>query len=365
MTVKKIPAVVTEQNEGLTPKLSGANTEYLDGTGVFSTPAGSGGAPATDEFITVVDETGTLPNSRQLVNGTNTTIDTTTPGQIKVNASGASGAPANLTYITEDTETADLPNSFKLTAGNGITLDTSTPNVMSIAAVLGGRLLNVRFFDTPGAGTYTPTAGTNLIIIELQGGGGGGGGTITGSASNSSMSVAGTSGSYLFAILTADFSGAGYVVGDAGAGGAAGANVGTAGGDTTFTDTSGSPVTYTAGGGSGGNAGTLNLTGGPPAQRVPFGTPGVASNGLINIPGGYGSPGIAMNTIRAFAMKGADSLFGNGGHVPQIIGANASIAGNPATGYGAGGSGSFVQGTGASVAGGNGAKGFLKVWEFS
>ncbi len=62
----------------------------IEGPGVIG--GGGGGAPTTSEFVTVDDETSSLPNSRQLVAGTNVTFDTTTPGELAINASG--GAPA-------------------------------------------------------------------------------------------------------------------------------------------------------------------------------------------------------------------------------------------------------------------------------
>jgi hypothetical protein len=49
-----------------------------------------------------------------------------------------SGADASLTYITEADETADLPNSLQLVAGTNITLDTTTPNQIEISASGGG-----------------------------------------------------------------------------------------------------------------------------------------------------------------------------------------------------------------------------------
>src|SRR5690606_31897119 len=42
-------------------------------------------------FLTVSDETSTLENSRRLVAGSNVTLDTSTPGQIIINASGGGG----------------------------------------------------------------------------------------------------------------------------------------------------------------------------------------------------------------------------------------------------------------------------------
>ena len=47
--------------------------------------------PLDESFITVNDEP-TLPNERRLVAGSNITLDTTIPGQIKVNSSGGVGS---------------------------------------------------------------------------------------------------------------------------------------------------------------------------------------------------------------------------------------------------------------------------------
>lgn len=54
----------------------------------ISTGGGSGGGGiANDTFITVANETATLPNSRQLVAGDNITLDISNPGQIIISAS--------------------------------------------------------------------------------------------------------------------------------------------------------------------------------------------------------------------------------------------------------------------------------------
>lgn len=52
-------------------------------------PASSGsGASDTSSFITSTDESSSLTSSRRLVDGTNTTVDTSVAGQVKVNVSG-------------------------------------------------------------------------------------------------------------------------------------------------------------------------------------------------------------------------------------------------------------------------------------
>lgn len=49
-----------------------------------------------------------------------------------------------------------------------------------------GSLLNIQYFTTAGTSTYTPTAGTNSVIVEVVGGGGGTG-TTAGSGGTSSF----------------------------------------------------------------------------------------------------------------------------------------------------------------------------------
>lgn len=65
-----------------------SGNESLKSIGAFARGGGGGGATTP---ITSTDETATIPGSRQLVDGTGTTIDTSTPGQVKVNVSGGGG----------------------------------------------------------------------------------------------------------------------------------------------------------------------------------------------------------------------------------------------------------------------------------
>lgn len=55
--------------------------------GVTTIITGGGGGNLTATYVTINGELA-LPNSRQLVAGTNITLDTTTPGQVIINASG-------------------------------------------------------------------------------------------------------------------------------------------------------------------------------------------------------------------------------------------------------------------------------------
>jgi hypothetical protein len=64
-------------------------TVLVDDNGVLSSGSGGGGsAPASATFLTATDESGTLPNSRQLLAGTNVTFDDSVPNERTINASG-------------------------------------------------------------------------------------------------------------------------------------------------------------------------------------------------------------------------------------------------------------------------------------
>lgn len=77
-------------------KSLGSGNYILSTTGgpgaTWTTLLGSTGSSGPTTPVTVSDETSTISGSRRLVDGTNTTIDTSTPGQIKVNATGGGGS---------------------------------------------------------------------------------------------------------------------------------------------------------------------------------------------------------------------------------------------------------------------------------
>lgn len=225
-----------------------------------------------------------------------------------------------------------------------------------------GALIGLQTITTTGAGTYTPTAGTNTIIIEGQGGGGGGGGVSSPASSNWALARAGQGGGWFRKRLTADFSGASYSVGVGGTGGTAGNNAGNNGGNTTFTDTSGAPVTYTAGGGAGGT-GSASLGSAPIKRDSMFGG-GISSNGDLNQDGWVGIPAIALSSSVGTGGYGANSKYGCGGFQAGII-TNGTQAGGNASGHGGGGGGAAANGSGAAAAGGNGSDGVLIIWEYA
>jgi hypothetical protein len=225
-----------------------------------------------------------------------------------------------------------------------------------------GGLIGIQRFSTAGSYTYTPTAGTNAIIIELVGGGGGGSACVSAGGSAVAVGGGGGGGAWLRKRLTADFSGATVVVGAKGAKGASGANnSGGAGTASTFTDTNASPTTYTAGGGAGGVT-----RGGGPVQLTPSAAGGTASGGDDNVDGGYGDMGIGFGgPFYAKGGGGGASRYSPGAKATHVAANPGQGAGTNANGYGGGGSGAVVVGSGSTQAGGDGSVGLVIVWEYA
>lgn len=223
-----------------------------------------------------------------------------------------------------------------------------------------GTLIGVQIIDTPGAFTYTPTPGTNSVIMELLGAGGGGCGVAQPGASNIALGRSGAGGAWLLKRLTSGFSGESGSIGAGGTGGAAGTNAGTAGGDTTFTD--GSATTYTAAGGPGGPSAAATTT--TSQTQVGVGG-GAATNGDLQRNGERASFSIVITATNMRVGAGGNSKYGTGGVGAVLTANNTSQAGSNASGHGAGGGGAGASGTGAAVAGGNGSDGMAIFWEYA
>lgn len=201
--------------------------------------------------------------------------------------------------------------------------------------------------------TYTYTTGARALFVEAIGGGGAGGGVAT--AANSGAGGGGGAGAYACSWITT-LKAAPYTVaiGAAGTPGAAGANPGGNGGDTTFDTTA-----IVAKGGSGGIADTnaaIHVGGLGGAGGLASG-----STGDLVLDGGQGSPGLALAAAQAVSGNGGQSFLGGGakGRVTQGDGA-AAVANT-----GGGGAGGCSVSGGASQAGGAGGTGLIRVWEFA
>lgn len=215
----------------------------------------------------------------------------------------------------------------------------------------GGSLLRVTNI-LQGTTTFTPGTGTRAMLIECVGAGGAGGGSSS-VASQSGAGGGGGSGSYA-ATWTTVIKAYTVAVGTGGTAGAAGANPGNAGSDTSF-DT-GPSIVYADGGAGGlGDTAAAVHVGGLGGDGGSAGNLGsVVSNGEP----GYG--GVVLINNQAMSGAGGDSRFGGGAQGRLTHG-----TGLTATNYGAGGSGGCSLNNGGTVAGGAGANGLIRVWEFA
>lgn len=224
-----------------------------------------------------------------------------------------------------------------------------------------GNLIGQRIFTATGAGTYTPTVGTVSIVMWLVGAGGGSAGSASNAGGGGSVTFgrSGAAGAVLLKRLTAGFSGAGYVIGAKGTGGAAGNNNGTAGGDTTFTETVG-PTTFTAAGGTLGST-IANFV---PPNMSNGGNGAIATNGDINISSTRAGVSISINASLTMGGNGGNHIFGQGGTGGTASAANTSAAGTAGSGKGSGGGGSCCNGIAANVAGADGTDGMILIYEY-
>lgn len=212
-----------------------------------------------------------------------------------------------------------------------------------------GALINVQRITA--TGTYTPTPGTNSIVVELLGGGGAGGGTPATGAGQIAVGGGGNAGAYCLSRITSAFSGVTVTIGAAGVGssGAAGGN----GGNSSF------GALMTANGGAGGAIGAGAIA--TPTISLASSTAATASGGnLVNANGSFGDYGESISAALNIGGKGASSQYGSGGYP----GVNSAVP-TAASGFGAGGAGSALNASQAAQAGSNGAAGVCIIYEYA
>ncbi|MBB6320600.1 hypothetical protein [Paraburkholderia tropica] len=230
---------------------------------------------------------------------------------------------------------------------------TASGHAPQFGQVNSGRLLNIQVLSS--SGTYTPTAGTNSVIVEAIGGGGGSGGVAAPGTGSGGISKAGQSGAYAKVRFTTGFSGAAVTVGAAGSAGAAGANAGGTGGTTSFGSLISCP------GGSGSPAGSTN-------SGYVF-LPSVFGAAAATITGGttLASLAPAVGSVNVAAASGGVGVAGSGANTPLGIGGIGATQGpgNAGNGYGVGAGGSYA-GTGtAAQAGAAGTPGVVIIYEYA
>lgn len=215
-----------------------------------------------------------------------------------------------------------------------------------------GRLLNIQVFSTPGSYTYTPTAGTNAVLVTVVGGGGGGGASQACTASQASGGCGGGAGGYARSYLTSAFAGVTITVG-AGGSGAPGGGVwaGSNGNSSSF----GALLSATGGIGGINIMATASL---PATYAGSVGGYGAVGNLLT----GVGEPGkYALMAALGYQVsgEGGASIFSAGG--PARTQSNPGNSGS----YGSGGSGALTQPGANGSSGGAGGSGIVIVEEFS
>lgn len=269
----------------------------------------------------------------------NWTITNSTTGAFVLIVKTASGSGVTIPQNAAPTRVSGDGTNI-VQASENVAAATSSTQAMQYGQAT-GRLLNVRIFTA--STTYTPTVGTNSIVVEIQGGGGGSGGAPGTAAAQVAVGSPGASGGYVKHYMTTGFSGAAIVVGAAGAAGTAGAAGGN-GGASSF-------GAITAGGGGFGN---INGPGTIVTSASASG--GTASGGnVLNINGVGSANSIASQTIGLLApAPGAASVLSPGATIAQ-----------PAVGFGGGGGGTTNGASAAAIVGKLGAPGVVIVTEYA
>lgn len=202
------------------------------------------------------------------------------------------------------------------------------------------------------SGTYTPSAGTVAIMVEVIGGGGGGGGAI-GNDGTSRCSSGGAAGGYARSFITSLAGSYSVTIGAAGTAGAADvAGAAGSGGTTSFGSIS-------ATGGVGGSASSTTAT----AVAVTSSNGGAGSGGDFNLQGEGGEGSLKVSNDARLSGAGGSTKYGTGGRQRGASSAGTGTAGVDASGYGAGGGGATSSNT-VGQAGGAGAPGVVVVTEY-
>jgi hypothetical protein len=172
---------------GLAPALSGVSTEYLNGEGNWSTPAGgtAGGAPTDAQYVTLALNS-TLTGERVLAGGTAVTlVDAGAGGNVTVNvelgtaatnaAPGthlhtATYAPISSQFLTWGSGDATLTGEARLQAGTAVTITGAVANGTATLSVdLGTASTQAAAGNHNHTGVYTTTTVATDPIFDAAG----------------------------------------------------------------------------------------------------------------------------------------------------------------------------------------------------
>lgn len=266
-----------------------------------------------------------------------------------------------------DNSSGSYAATVKTSAGNGVEiLSGHTVNLYCDGTDVKptGSFQYKRTVSKVSSGTFiwSDTGGCRAIrIIGIAGGGGGG--AVDGQGAGTLASAeAGACGAYTERWIEIDSTySATYTVGAAGSGGAAGANDGTAGGNSTWSDGTNS-ITLTGGAGGKGktaanSAWRMNTSGAQGGTATPFSV--YNKSGANSLPAAIGVVGGTQSTV---SFTAPNSPLGQGGL--GVSAGSGAVAGNNASGFGAPGSGAGVYDVAGNEAGGNGSQGIWIVEEY-
>jgi len=229
--------------------------------------------------------------------------------------------------------------TLSLAAGSSIFVMSSGTNwvTMDLTPVGGGKLINVQRFVANGI--YTPTPGTQSIVVYVQGAGGGSGGIPATSSTQTGISSAGTPGSWAKARYTSGFAGLAVTIGGGGLAGTS-TTAGSQGGTTSF-------------------GALLSCPGGPGSIAG-----SVSSNFIISFAGGdSASPTGSGIILSGYGAQPPIALQAGPGSATNVGNGNPSMYGGSVYGYGA--RGLYIPTSTAATNGLSGGSGMIIIEEYA